>query len=274
MHRGSRRLLFDRLRRRCFRLFRESGLFCFSEYKFRFFRRIRRILRRADENVRHTCKLFRVVPANRNYDKIPGLQRDAAGQIGIACAVFFELHFAELIISAARRSLRRCFFFVIFCPRLRFFLRFLVLVVFLRFFRFSRQADRCPVWLDLLGKINFRCAVIAEIVIETVCVVQQLSQVGIFSDTPLPRQLIQKPFPERAKAGFRDHPIFFKQELLRAQCLIDALAQRRIETLPEGAQKIAHALIDLLHLHGRGNYIQSKLHRADILILALTLQML
>ena len=90
LHRGSRRLLFDRLRRRCFRLFRESGLFCFSEYKFRFFRRIRRILRAANKNIRHAASFLRIPVSNRNDHKITDCKRQAACQIGVWTSTVLE----------------------------------------------------------------------------------------------------------------------------------------------------------------------------------------
>ena len=76
--------------------------------------------------------------------------------------MLFELYLAELIISAAivrRRSLP-----IVIRPRFQFLLRLLILVVFFGFFRFFRQADCCPIWLNLLGKINFRRTIAAEII--------------------------------------------------------------------------------------------------------------
>ena len=125
------------------------------------------------------------VQARKHTDR----KRQAACQIGVRTAAIFELHFAKLVVSAA--IVRRFSLFIIIRPRLGFLLRFLVLVVLFGFFRFFRQADRCPIWLKLLGKINFQCAVIAEIVIKTVCIVQKLPQIIIFPDAAFRRQIVE-----------------------------------------------------------------------------------
>ena len=62
-----------------------------------------------------------------------------------------------------------------------------MLAEFFGFFRFFWQADRCPIWLNLLGKVNSRCTVIAEIVIETACIVQKFLQITVFPDAAFRR---------------------------------------------------------------------------------------
>ena len=154
LYRHDRRFFLYWRRRRCFRFFRSCSPLCFTEHKFRFLRRIRRILRAANKNVRHATSFLHVLLANRNDHKIPDRKRQAASQIGITCAVFFELHLTELIISTT--IVGRCIFFIIVRPRFGFFFRFLVLVIFFGFFRFFRQSNCRPIRFNLLGKINLR----------------------------------------------------------------------------------------------------------------------
>ena len=54
----------------------------FPEHKLRLFRRIRRILRAANKNVRHAAGFLRIPVSNRNDHKITDCKRQAACQIG------------------------------------------------------------------------------------------------------------------------------------------------------------------------------------------------
>ncbi len=122
-------------------LLRKCRLLRFPEHKLRLFRRIWRILRAANKNVRHAAGFLCFPVSNRNDHKITDCKRQSACQIGVWTSAVFELHLTELIISAACRFLRRCRFLIKICPRFGFFLRFLILVIFFCFFGFLRQTN-------------------------------------------------------------------------------------------------------------------------------------
>ena len=120
-------------------LLRKCRLLGFAEHKFCLLRRIWRILRAANKNIRHAAGFLRIPVSNRNDYKIPDRKRQAACQIGVWTSAVLELHLTELVISAA--ITRRHSLFIIICPRLGFFLRFLILVIFFWSFGFLRQTN-------------------------------------------------------------------------------------------------------------------------------------